>query len=75
MGLKEIRAALIKKGYSKVSLDKKTEPKPKKTPATEPKNKPEVELKEDEGKAYEKGCNKCGETPEDCKCDDCDCEK
>jgi len=79
MGLAEIKAGLIKKGYSIVSLEKKTEPKaakaakPKKEPKKEiplpePKNEPEVELKEHQ-------CNECGETPEDCKCDNCDCEK
>jgi len=76
MGLAEIKAGLIKKGYSTVSLDKKTikdEPKPKKAPKKEiplpepKKNEPEVET--------EHQCNECGETPEDCKCDDCDCEK
>jgi len=26
-------------------------------------------------KKKEHECNECGETPEDCDCDDCDCEK
>jgi len=66
MGLAEIKAGLIKKGYSIESLKDKTEPKPKKAPKKE--NEPEVELKEHK-------CNECGETPKDCKCDDCDCDK
>jgi len=98
MGLEEIKAALLKKGASPVSLAKKTEPKePKKASKTpkryeiepEPKNVEEVEEiqkelkkeevdtqpKEDNGKAYEEGCDVCGESPEDCDCDDCDCDK
>ncbi len=73
MGLAEIKAGLIKKGYSIESLKDKTEPKSKKEPKKKislpeaPKNVPEVET--------EHQCNECGETPEDCKCDDCDCDK
>jgi len=70
MGLAEIKAGLIKKGYSIESLKDKTEPKAKKESKKAPKkeNEPEVELKEHQ-------CNECGETPEDCKCDNCDCDK
>ncbi len=81
MGIAEMKAALIKKGYSKVSLDKKvfkeeiepkstksTKPKKEKLPIPDqpPKNEPEVEIKEHE-------CNNCGESPKDCDCADCDC--
>ena len=93
MGLKEIKDALIKKGYSPVSLDKKTETKAKKEPKPKPipkprheaveviasptvkeiplpeapKNVPEVEV---EGPK----CEDCGDAPEDCECEDCDCD-
>jgi len=85
MGLAEIKAGLIKKGYSIESLKDKTEPKAKKEikPAIKPKkkislpepkkeNEPEVET-ESNNTDSEHQCNECGETPEDCKCDDCDC--
>jgi len=83
MGLAEIKAGLIKKGYSIESLknknlkETKPEPKPKKEikPAIKPKkeNEPEVEVEKNEPKVAD--CSVCGKYPDDCECEDCDCEK